>query len=250
MELPKKYETELYDLVEVVDLENEDTYVFLTEESLSEFRDLMKEWNNADAFATHNLTVRNKLLLYGPSGNGKTSTAKFLARRAGLPMYRVRHERIIDSYVGGTGKKVAALFDCVKEIEGHFVLLFDEIDSLTMKRGEDQKENSASEEYNKALNIFLIKLEQLNPNVIFIGATNRFGAMDAAAIRRFDMLHQMPPPTAKEKIPFIERHIRHYKVELNGEVKELLELDSFSDIKRQIQYYARKKILSTIPDTK
>lgn len=240
-ELPRE-RNEVLDLLQQVDISQEDTYIFLSEESLEQFKGLFLEWKHRDVFEKRKLLPRNKILLHGLSGNGKTTLAKFLARRFEVPFVQVLHEQILSSYLGETARYLSMVFDQVK---GPCLLFFDEIDSFTMKRGGERSHS----EYDKALNIMLIKIERMSPDIIFVGATNRRDAMDPAILRRFDMEHEMPAPSDQDKRAFADRHIKYYDISINGELDTILEEnESFSDIKRALITFVRKQILKSIHD--
>ena len=50
--------------------------------------ELIEEHNRADLLRSHNLEPRNRILLMGPSGNGKTSLAEAVAEALMVPFIR------------------------------------------------------------------------------------------------------------------------------------------------------------------
>ena len=75
-----------------------DEYVFLNPLVESFINELLIEWKNADLFMFHNLGVRNKILLHGPTGNGKTTIARHIARLSGLPFIEVNADLLTSSH--------------------------------------------------------------------------------------------------------------------------------------------------------
>ena len=110
----------------------EEENVFISAASRSFLDPLLTEWNNRALYSYHNLGVRTKVLLYGPSGNGKTTMARYLARRMGLPLIEVKADSIIDSRMGSTGRNINLIFENLKE---PCILFWDEVDSIGRRRG-------------------------------------------------------------------------------------------------------------------
>ena len=78
--------------------------------------------------ARHGLRPARRLLLIGPPGTGKTSTARVLAGELGLPLFAIRLDTIITKFMGETAAKLRLIFDALVETRG--VYLFDEVDAL------------------------------------------------------------------------------------------------------------------------
>lgn len=97
-------------------------------------QDLITEQNRADLLRSYGIEPRNKLLLIGPPGNGKTSLAEAIAESLMVPLLTVRYESIIGSYLGETASKLSKLFEYAKTRE--CVLFFDEFETLGKERGD------------------------------------------------------------------------------------------------------------------
>ena len=89
-------------------------------------RELVEEFRRADLLRAHNLEPRHRMLLTGPPGNGKTSLAEALATELAVPLFAVRYESVIASYLGETAVRLSRLFDEVRT--RRCVLFFDEFD--------------------------------------------------------------------------------------------------------------------------
>jgi SpoVK/Ycf46/Vps4 family AAA+-type ATPase len=78
--------------------------------------------------------MRIRALFSGPGGTGKTSAARFLARKLDLELYRIDLGGVISKYIGETEKGLDSLFN---EAEDSGAMLFiDEADALFRRRSE------------------------------------------------------------------------------------------------------------------
>lgn len=172
-------------------------------------RGALTEWLTeiwaAEELAAVGLRPRFKALFYGPPGVGKTTMAHHLAARLGLPMLAVQPERIIDCWVGSTGRNIGGLFDAAAE-EGPVVLFLDEFEALGAARRAEQQ--GSDQERNASLDVLLQRLERHDG--IVIAATNFAAHLDQAIWRRFDLqiALELPGPGERERI--LARYLAPY----------------------------------------
>src|ERR1700690_580506 len=164
--------------------------VFLNDHVRDFIKALLFEWENKDAYSLHNIPARNKILLHGPTGNGKTTIARYIARKSGLPFVEINSDSVIDSHIGSTSTNIHNIMNTLKE---PCVLFWDEIDSIGYKRGGG--EDAAAHENSRMVNSILVNIERIENSVVFIGATNRVEVLDSAFMRRFDLKLEIPAPT-------------------------------------------------------
>lgn len=172
-------------------------------------RGALTEWLTeiwaTDELAAVDLRPRIKALFYGPPGVGKTTMAHHLSARLGLPMLAVRPERIIDCWVGSTGRNIGALFDAAAE-EGPVVLFLDEFEALGSARRAGQQ--GADQERNASLDVLLQRLERHDG--IVIAATNLAIHLDQAIWRRFDLQLALELPGQGERERIVARYLAPY----------------------------------------
>lgn len=108
--------------------------LFLEKQTKTACRELIEEQLRADVLRAHGLEPRHRLLLVGPPGNGKTSLAESLAYELALPLFVVRYDAIITSYLGDTATRLRRMFDFVRTEP--CVLFFDEFDAIGKERGD------------------------------------------------------------------------------------------------------------------
>lgn len=153
-------------------------------------RHVLLEQRQRDKLARHGLRPARRLLLIGPPGTGKTSTARVVAGELGLPLFAIRLDTIITKYMGETAAKLRLIFDALSETRG--VYLFDEVDALA---GDRAASNDVGE-IRRVLNSFLQFLEEDTSQSIIIAATNHPALLDNALFRRFDTVMEFALPDA------------------------------------------------------
>ncbi|WP_343251396.1 ATP-binding protein [Mycoplasma amphoriforme] len=150
----------------------------------------------------------NKFLFQGHPGTGKTETVKYMAHVLKRDLFVVDFAYLIDSKLGQTGKNIVELF---KEINNLIspekaVILFDEIDALTLNRT-DSKD---LREMGRATTLLLKELDGLNDKILLIATTNLYSHFDKALIRRFDAIIDFNRYSHDDLINIAEFFLNHY----------------------------------------
>lgn len=164
-------------------------HLLLPEIALQTCRNFIEEQSRADLLRSYGLEPRNKLLLIGPPGNGKTSVAEGIAEALMIPLLTVRYESIIGAYLGETASRLSKLFEYAKTRQ--CVLFFDEFDTIGKERG-DQHETG---EIKRVVSSLLLQIDALPSYVVTIAATNHDALLDKAVWRRFQIKIELPKPT-------------------------------------------------------
>ena len=156
------------------------------------FRRIECEYAARDRLAVHNLHYRQKILLYGVPGCGKTLGAERLAWNTGLTLIKVQFDSILSSFLGDTAKNLRKIFEEVSQTP--CVLFFDKCDSIIRTR-EDEKDVG---ELKRVVNTFLQVLDEYPENGLIVMATNLTKSLDSAIWRRFDDAIKLPKPGKRE----------------------------------------------------
>lgn len=169
----------------------------LPEPVLTACTQLIEEHHRADVLRAHSLEPRHRALLVGPPGNGKTTLAEGIAEALALPLFVVRYELMIGSYLGETASRLKRLFDYVRTTP--CVLFFDEFDVLGKERGDTHETG----EIKRVVSSLLLQIDDLPSYAIVIAATNHAELLDRAAWRRFQIRIELPKPTGKQMAAFL-----------------------------------------------
>ena len=151
-------------------------------------QELVEEQFRADLLRSYNLEPRNRVLLVGPPGNGKTTLAEALAGALNVPLMLVRYEAVIGSFLGETAQRIGQVFEYARS--RHCVLFFDEFDVVGKERGDVHETG----EIKRVVSSLLLQVDQLPSYVVVVTASNHPELLDRAVWRRFQIRLELPMP--------------------------------------------------------
>ena len=159
--------------------------------------DLIAEAQAVDALARYGLAPRNRLLLTGAPGTGKTTVAEVVAHALQKPLLVCHYGRLVDSMMGATGAKIAKLFESLQGVS--CVLLVDELETLLAER---QAKNDVGEQA-RIVSGFLMAIDRMAPSIFLVGTTNHPDMLDRAVRRRFDVIVDLPETLTPEDVVWL-----------------------------------------------
>lgn len=214
--------------------------------------ELVEEQRRADVLRAHGLEPRHRILLAGPPGNGKTSLAEALAYELALPLFTVRYEAVVTSYLGETAQRLRRLFEYVRTEP--CVLFFDEFDAIGKERGDIHETG----EIKRVVTTLLLQLDDLPSYCVLVGATNHPELLDRATWRRFELRLELDRPSQKQMILYFSDHLARLKGQPGYTPKRLCEAVSpgsfseaetfFLDVKRRFALSQGTRELRSILD--
>ncbi|MFJ2995688.1 AAA family ATPase [Pandoraea sp. NPDC087047] len=202
--------------------------------------ELVEEQQRRELLRSYGLEPRHRILLSGPPGNGKTSTAEAIARELMVPLFVVRYEAVVGSFLGETSGRLKRLFDFVRTHQ--CVLFFDEFDTLGKERGDTNETG----EIKRVVSSLLLQIDSLPSHVVVVTATNHAELLDRAVWRRFQLRLNLPSPSLAQKCAWFERFERKLGTRLGITAKTLasrLNASSFSELEQFCEDVHRRYIL-------
>lgn len=204
----------------------------------------VEEQLRSDLLRSYTLEPRHKIMLVGKPGTGKTSFAEALAERLMVPLYMVRYDALIGSYLGETAMRLRQLFDFVSTRK--CILFFDEFDTIGKERGDSHELG----EIKRVVSSLLLMTDSLPSYTIVIGASNHPELLDRAVWRRFQLRVELPMPNKDSIQHWLEKFQKKYSIDFQYNLPKLADEligNNFGDIETFALTIMRRHVLS-LPD--
>ena len=163
------------------------------------------------------------LLLYGPSGTGKTLLAKAVATESEANFISVRGPELLSKWVGESERGVREVFRRARQA-APCVIFFDEVDALAPTRGTGG-DSMVTERVVSQLLTELDGIQSLQ-GVVVLAATNRIDIVDQALLRagRFDKLIQIPLPDKDARKEILKIHMKGVPVAKDVDTERITDM--------------------------
>lgn len=226
------------DFVERVEPSNSHKELVLSFENVRILKGLIEEYRHAETIRKNGLSLRTKLLFCGPPGCGKTLSAEVFASTLGLPMFIVKLDKLMSSYLGETATNIRSIFEFANNKP--CVLFLDEFDAIARSREDGNEHN----ELKRVVNSLLLFIERLAPKGFMIAATNLDKSIDPAVWRRFDEVVWFKNPDKGMIKKFLRSRLKNVNYDFNPD-SFILKLDkmSFSSLERILNQAIKTMII-------
>ena len=200
--------------------------VILSDENKKKVDDFLVETKFKSKFIHYGLKPVNRMINYGASGTGKTFLTKCLAAHFNYELLAIDIANALST--GNAATALEDIFDLGNHI-GHAIIFLDECDAIAR----DRSDKSVPEDPNvrRANNALFQLLDRMNPECIFVSATNLYTELDPAFVRRFNVKLKFEIPPLDD----LEETIRKFMLPAFT-----LENDLQQDIKDIILYHAKE----------
>ena len=213
-------------------------------ETRQQIEQIIREFKDADVFATYNLRNKKKILLCGRPGTGKTFSAQIVSSVLQIPLVYVRFDSIISSYLGETASNLRKVFDFIES--GIWIVLFDEFDII----GKNRDDSYEHGEIKRVVNNFLQMMDNIKGDSLILAATNHQYMLDPAIWRRFDDVIYYELPDENIRKALFELYLRPIKKDSDIDLPKAITLTkglSPADIKMITEEAMKLSILDSKP---
>lgn len=216
--------------------------LFLMDDVRATCERIIEEQHRKELLRSYGLEPRNRILVVGPPGNGKSSLAEALATGLMVPLLLVRYEGIIGSFLGETAVRLQKLFEyaCRRSC----VLFFDEFETLGKERGDTHETG----EVKRVVSSLLLQIDRLPSHVVVIAATNHPEMLDRAVWRRFQVQFDLGPPDETALTAWLSDFERRTGLEIKPRVRASaarhLRKRSYAELEEFCENVYRRYVLS------
>lgn len=222
--------------------------VILSEENRHKLDEFLVETQYKQKFMKYGLKPVNRIINYGASGTGKTFMTKCLAAHFGYELLSIDIANALS-----TGAAAVALEDIFKlgNYIGKAIIFLDECDAIAR----DRSDKSVPEDPNvrRANNALFQLLDRMNPECVFVSATNLYNELDPAFVRRFNVKMRFDRPPLEN----LEESIRKFmikgftlKCDMDTSIKDIILLHaenytqlSYDEIETWVERAEKKAII-------
>ena len=212
----------------------------------AEIEQVIQEHQRVQELEAADLVPTRTLLLTGAPGVGKSMTARFIAARLGIPLFRADLSALMSSYLGKTGQNLrSALLHARSEPT---VMLLDEFDAIAKRRDDP----SDIGELKRIVNVLLVELEDWPAASLLVAATNHPELLDRAIWRRFERVISIGLPSDETRDALLRRqlarHGRTIKTETAAAFVAATSGCSGADLATMIRTAIRRVVLDSNAD--
>jgi SpoVK/Ycf46/Vps4 family AAA+-type ATPase len=158
--------------------------------------EVVAEWKKAAELRAVEAYPTQSAMVSGPSGVGKTTASRWIAKQLNLPVFSLSLASAVESYMGATGSNLdkAIRFG----ISAPMVLIIDELDSVAADRSAKRDDVGEIWRITNTLIQALDHWHAVERSSFLMATTNMPSSVDGAIRRRFEIEVAVNYPDSRE----------------------------------------------------
>lgn len=161
----------------------------------------------SEEMRAHNIDLPRGLLLYGPSGTGKTEIARTLANESGLNFVGAKSTDFVGGFTGWSGQMTKSIFLRARA-ESPAILFIDEIDKIAPRAEYMGTTQGFTNEVVRSLVEEMEGVDEHEGHVFVVAATNRIERVDDSVVSRLGKILEISLPTTEQRAAILESRLR------------------------------------------
>jgi len=200
------------------------------DEQINEIKEVIElPLKNPGLFKKVGIQPPKGILLYGPSGTGKTLLAKAVAASTKSTFIEIVGSELVQKFIGEGAKLVKEIFELAKE-KSPAIVFIDELDAIAATRVEIG--TSGEREVQRTFMQLLAEIDGFKHlgNVKIIGCTNRKDILDPAILRpgRLDRLIRVSLPNKDGRKDIFNIHTKEMSLDMVNKDALINQMEDFS----------------------
>jgi len=181
--------------------------LILGDDTKSQLQLMCEMLRRSEEMRAHNIDLPRGLLLYGPSGTGKTEIARTLANESGLNFVGAKSTDFVGGFTGWSGQMTKSMFLRARA-ESPAILFIDEIDKIAPRAEFIGTTQGFTNEVVRSLVEEMEGVGEHEGHVFVVAATNRLERVDDSVVSRLGKILEISLPTTEQRQAILESRLR------------------------------------------
>ncbi len=181
--------------------------LILSDETKDQLQLMCEMLRRSEEMRAHNIDLPRGLLLYGPSGTGKTEIARTLANESGLNFVGAKSTDFVGGFTGWSGQMTKSMFLRARA-ESPAILFIDEIDKIAPRPEFLGTTQGFTNEVVRSLVEEMEGVDEHEGHVFVVAATNRLERVDDSVVSRLGKILEIALPTAAHRQAILESRLQ------------------------------------------
>jgi transitional endoplasmic reticulum ATPase len=176
--------------------------LILGDETKDQLQLMCEMLRRSEEMRAHNIELPRGLLLYGPSGTGKTEIARTLANESGLNFVGAKSTDFVGGFTGWSGQMTKSMFLRARA-ESPAILFIDEIDKIAPRPEFLGTTQGFTNEVVRSLVEEMEGVDEHEGHVFVVAATNRLERVDDSVVSRLGKILEISLPTEPQRAAIV-----------------------------------------------